>query len=83
MDSSRHHDLGVSTQKSPSKVKFSEDVNVSVVQTSSTICVVSVRKTNNPSKIKDMSNRLEIENKIQILFKKTQFLLTNQDVKQE
>jgi len=27
LDSSRHHDLGVSTQKSPSKVKFSEDVN--------------------------------------------------------
>ena len=29
LDPSRHHDLGISTQKSPSKVKFSEDANVS------------------------------------------------------
>lgn len=27
MDSSRHQDLGISTQKSPSKVKFSEELN--------------------------------------------------------
>merc|ERR1719462_448091 len=27
LDPSRHHDLGISTQKSPSKVKFSEDVS--------------------------------------------------------
>ena len=27
MDSSRHHDLGVSASKSPSKVKFSEELN--------------------------------------------------------
>jgi len=27
LDPSRHHDLGISTQKSPGKVKFSEDLN--------------------------------------------------------
>jgi len=27
LDSSRHHDLGVSASKSPSKVKFSEELN--------------------------------------------------------
>jgi hypothetical protein len=27
LDPSRHHDLGISTQKSPAKVKFSEDLN--------------------------------------------------------
>jgi len=28
LDPSRHHDLGISAQKSPSKVQFSEDANV-------------------------------------------------------
>jgi len=31
LDPSRHHDLGISSQKSPSKVKFSEDVSADEV----------------------------------------------------
>jgi len=31
LDPSRHHDLGISTQKSPSKVKFSEDTSADEV----------------------------------------------------
>merc|ERR1711988_1177884 len=31
LDPSRHHDLGISSQKSPSKVKFSEDANAEEV----------------------------------------------------
>lgn len=59
MESSRHHDLGVSTQKSPSKVKFSEDsVNVSVVQW---LAGVNGYKTNSSNKIKDLSSRPEKE----------------------
>jgi len=34
LDSSRHHDLGVSAQKSPSKVQFSEELNGDVEDTS-------------------------------------------------
>merc|ERR550539_1297033 len=34
LDSSRHHDLGVSAQKSPSKVQFSEELNGDVEETS-------------------------------------------------
>jgi potassium/chloride transporter 4/5/6 len=36
LDSSRHHDLGVSAQKSPSKVQFSEELNGDVEDTSGT-----------------------------------------------
>ena len=37
LDTSRHHDLGISTLKSPAKVKFSEDPNGDVSQDFSTI----------------------------------------------
>merc|ERR1719507_1298837 len=36
LDSSRHHDLGISAQKSPSKVQFSEELNGDVEDTSGT-----------------------------------------------
>jgi potassium/chloride transporter 4/5/6 len=36
LDSSRHHDLGISAQKSPSKVQFSEELNGDVEDTTGT-----------------------------------------------